>query len=225
MSRQPDGEYIEETARYYEMRAREYEDLYYRPESDRREELGLLARFLEESMRGRRVLEVAAGTGYWTQVIAKTAVSVTGVDSSSAMLEEAKKKHLPTDKVHFVLGDAYALDRVQGDFDAAMVNFWISHVPRGRIADFFDALHARVGPGARVVVMDNVNVPGQGGEFVEVNGVDDTFKLRELRDGSKHKVIKNYLERPALEALFARHDEFEYHSGRYYYWLRYRAAA
>lgn len=212
--------HIEETERYYELRAGEYEGLYYRS-SERRDELQAVEAFLAGILRDRHVLEIAVGTGYWTEIVARSAASIVAIDRSPAMLVEAGRKAYPRHNVRLEIGDAYVLADVEGDFEAAMVNFWLSHVPRARIATFLDGLHQRLGGGALVFIADNVNVPGEGGELVEVPGCEDTFKLRELADGSRHRVIKNYLERDELEKLFARHDGFEYHCGIYYWWLRY----
>ena len=48
-----------------------------------------------------------------------------------------------------------------------------------------------VGHETIVFVADNVYVPGIGGELVRKSSSADTFKLRELGDGSKHEVLKN----------------------------------
>jgi hypothetical protein len=50
---------------------------------------------------------------------------------------------------------------------------------------------------------DNVFVPGVGGELVARPGVADTFKLRQLADGSRHEVLKNYYEPGQLRELLA----------------------
>jgi len=54
---------------YYSNRASEYERVYDKPE--RQHELEWLRQRVPEILRGRRVLEVACGTGYWTQFIAR----------------------------------------------------------------------------------------------------------------------------------------------------------
>ncbi|HEY6168738.1 MAG TPA: class I SAM-dependent methyltransferase, partial [Verrucomicrobiae bacterium] len=54
-------------AEYYARRAGEYERIYAKPE--RQADLAALRARLAEAFRGRRVLEIACGTGYWTEVI------------------------------------------------------------------------------------------------------------------------------------------------------------
>ena len=47
---------------------------------------------MKRTLRGRRVLEVACGTGYWTRYAAETAAHVTGVDAAPNMLAVARAK-------------------------------------------------------------------------------------------------------------------------------------
>ena len=49
---------------YYRRRAGEYEEIYEWRDPHRQEEQELIGDAIIESMRGRRVLEVACGTGY-----------------------------------------------------------------------------------------------------------------------------------------------------------------
>ncbi len=65
-------------ADYYRHRAGEYDAVYRKPE--RQHDLARLRTLVPEATAGRRVLEIAAGTGYWTQVIATSAASVTATD-------------------------------------------------------------------------------------------------------------------------------------------------
>ena len=59
---------------YYARRALEYERVYERPE--RQTDLRNLEQVTAEAFPGLRVLEVACGTGYWTQFAARSAASI-----------------------------------------------------------------------------------------------------------------------------------------------------
>ena len=59
---------------YYAARAREYERIYARP--DRQADLRKLEKLIPDALRARSVLEIACGTGYWTQHLARTAKGV-----------------------------------------------------------------------------------------------------------------------------------------------------
>src|SRR5919202_5925225 len=129
--------------RYYDQRAPEYEQIYVPRDRQHGFELGELARHLRDALRGRTVLEVACGTGYWTACAAGVAKAVTATDASLAMLTHAREKTLPRN-VTLLVGDAYDLRRVPGEFDAALAMFWLSHVPRARLRAFLDGLNARL---------------------------------------------------------------------------------
>jgi ubiquinone/menaquinone biosynthesis C-methylase UbiE len=184
---------IDEAAlrRYYDRRAGEYESIYRPRDELHGHELGELSRELRDAVRDRSVIEVACGTGFWTAAAASVAREVTATDASLPMLAQARGK-VTAPNVRFVEADAYALDAVGGRYDAAFAMFWLSHVSRTRLRPFLRGLHRRLAPGAVVFLADNVHVPGLGGELTPPDEAADTFKLRTLADGSRHRVLKNY---------------------------------
>jgi ubiquinone/menaquinone biosynthesis C-methylase UbiE len=213
---------IDDIQEYYNQRARIYEEIYRRDDPVRQAELAAVAGYLAENLEDRRVLEIACGTGYWSERIARVVQHLTGIDRSAEMLEIAAAKALPVEKVHFVEGDAFALQEVDGEFDAALAVFWLSHLPKARIATFLEGMHRRIGPGARVVMADNMFNDGLGGEIIRPEGSEDTYKIRELPDGSRHQIVKNYYEEIDLREIFEPHgDDLEITIGRCYWWVSY----
>lgn len=210
---------------YYDRRAGEYEEIYGRDDPVRQAELAAIGDALREAVAGRRVLEVACGTGYWTPGIAEVAQRMLGIDTSADVLAVARQKPLPAGKVEFRLGDAYALHELPGGFDASVAIFWLSHVPKARMGEFLEGFHERLEAGAVVLLADNVYIPGVGGELVTQAGSDDTFKLRTLSDGSRHEIVKNYYDEGQLRALLRPWaSKLEIHMGRCYWWLSYTSA-
>jgi SAM-dependent methyltransferase len=176
---------------YYERRAGEYEQIYAKPE--RQKDLELLRKSIPERLRGRRVLEVACGTGYWTALVAPLAASVVAVDMAEEPMAIARGKGL---KVRFEKADAYRLPETLGRFDAALAVFWWSHVPRRRIAEFLASLHARLEPGARVLLMDNRYVEGSSTPVAEVDADGDSYQMR-----GADRVLKNFPSEAELRGL------------------------
>jgi demethylmenaquinone methyltransferase/2-methoxy-6-polyprenyl-1,4-benzoquinol methylase len=174
---------------YYAARVPEYDRVYEKPE--RQQELRLLERWVPTVFAGRRVLEVAAGTGYWTRFIAPQTVSLLASDATEQALAVAKKRVISR-KVGFALADAYALPGELGRFEAAFAGFWISHVPRSRLGEFFSSLHARLEPGAKVLLLDNRFVAGSNHPISDVDAEGNTYQMRRLQNGSVHKVLKNF---------------------------------
>jgi len=209
---------------YYERRAREYDQMWQRDEPQRRAEQSTIAEALKGCLKNQHVLEVACGTGFWTGFAAEVAARVCGIDASPEMLALARSKRFPLGRVEFRLGDAYALEKVSGDFNAGLANFWFSHIPKTRIQEFLAGFHRRIGPGAAVFMADNVYLPGVGGRLIEHPGLEDTYKLRELADGSQHRILKNYYDAEALQRILGPlSTDLEIHIGECFWWVRYRA--
>jgi protein-L-isoaspartate O-methyltransferase len=206
-----------ELIEYYRRRAGEYEAIFAKPE--RQSDLLTLKKKLADLLKRARVLEVACGTGYWTTVIASAADSVTATDVAEEPMNIARAKPYPKKNASFVEADAYALPQSLGRFDAAFAGFWWSHVPRERIAEFTASLHARLEPGARVVMFDNLYVDGNSTPIVETDAAGNTYQLRELADGSRFRVLKNYPTRDELRALF---PGIHYRALQYYWLAEYK---
>jgi demethylmenaquinone methyltransferase/2-methoxy-6-polyprenyl-1,4-benzoquinol methylase len=185
---------------YYAARAPYYDAVYLKPE--RRADIAFLSRHLPERLAGRSVLEVACGTGFWTQHIAPGAGAMTATDGTAEPLGFARLRPGTADVV-FRQCDAYALPADLGEFDAAFAGLWFSHVPVQARAAFLDGLHARLKPGARVVMIDNHEAQLADFPIAEVDAEGNTWQQRMLRDGSSHRVLKNFPGEAALRALLA----------------------
>src|SRR5512139_2371072 len=90
---------------YYAKRAAEYERIYDRPE--RREDLRRLRDFVERTFAGAHVFEVACGTGYWTEVAARSSAAIVATDINEEVLAIARLKPIDTRRTMIVRADAY----------------------------------------------------------------------------------------------------------------------
>ena len=190
---------------YYARRAGEYEQIYAKPE--RQPDLEFLRKKIPQRLRGRRVLEVACGTGYWSALVAPVAASLVATDLAEEPMAIARGKGL---KVRFEKADAYRLPETLGRFDAALAVFWWSHVPRRRIPEFLASLHARLEPGARVLLMDNRYVEGSSTPVAEVDADGDSYQQR-----GSDRVLKNF---PSEAELRLSLPDVSYEALEYY-WL------
>lgn len=175
---------------YYRRRAGEYERVYAKPE--RQEDLARLRGVVEDAFRGRDILEVSCGTGYWTEALARGARSVVACDLSPEVLEIARAKNWESTPVEFVLGDSYALPDFGRRFSAAFAGFWWSHIPKRRIRAFLTGLHTRLNRGATVMFIDNRYVEGSSTPICRIDEEGNTYQQRRLEDGSVHEVLKNF---------------------------------
>lgn len=185
---------------YYASRAPYYDAVYLKPERAR--DIAFLADYLPAAFAGRSVLEVACGTGYWTQHLARTAARLVAVDAGPEPLAFARlRPH--AERVTFRLQDAYTLPADLGEFDAAFAGLWFSHVPVERRAEFLRSLHARLRPRAKVIFIDNSEVQCREWPIVETDARGNTYQRRQLRDGSVHRVLKNFPAEDELRRLLS----------------------
>ena len=205
-------------ADYYARRASEYEQVYFKPE--RQADIRALEASLAEPFAGRRVLEVACGTGWWTPHGAARAAHWLATDVNPETMAVAQAKPMPP-SVEFRRVDAYTLEGPQPDerFDAAFAGFWWSHVPLARLAGWLAALHARLEPGARVLVCDNRFVEGSNIALSRRDAEGNTYQQRTLADGSSHEVLKNFSTRDEAFALLSPRARNPRWTEFAYYWL------
>jgi SAM-dependent methyltransferase len=185
--------------RYYSKRAPEYDSIYGKPE--RGKDLLTLERMVSSQLAGLDVLEIACGTGYWTQRIGGAANSVLATDASARMLELAGRRAKPDRRVQFQEADAFALELdSERRFNGCFAGFWWSHVPRSRWTSFLSGLHERLEPGARCIFVDNRFVEGESTPIAHLDEAGDTYQDRQLLNGSTYRVLKNF---PQFDELHA----------------------
>jgi demethylmenaquinone methyltransferase/2-methoxy-6-polyprenyl-1,4-benzoquinol methylase len=175
---------------YYARRAAMYEQVYDKPE--RQHELEWLRHRVPEIFRGRTVLEVACGTGYWTQFIAREAARVHACDINEAVLEIAREKPIPAGRVSFFKADAVTLEGAPAGCDAAFAGFWWSHVKKSDLSKFVANLSAKLAPGAVVAILDNRYAEGSSTAISRRDAEGNTYQMRPLPNGEEYEVLKNF---------------------------------
>jgi SAM-dependent methyltransferase len=189
---------MSELGDYYRKRAGEYDAVYEKPE--RQEDLARLRALLPPLVSGRSVLEVAAGTGYWTKALATTARSVVATDLNDETLAVARTRSYGPADVRFQTADAYDLGAVEGRFDAIFAGFFWSHVLRADVRRFAQGLLDRVEPGGVVILADNRYVEGSNYPITRTTAAGDTYQNRQLSDGRTFEVLKNFPTREQFTA-------------------------
>lgn len=209
---------------YYAKRAAYYERVYHKPE--RQSDLRAMEAWLSTAMGGRRVLEVACGTGWWTPHGARDCVHWLATDVNPETIAIAQDKPLPAGKVEFAVVDAYTLDGLDGRrFSAAFAGCWWSHIPLARLSPWLALLHSKLGAGARVVMLDNSFVQTSNQPISRRDNEGNTYQMRTLDDGSEHEVLKNFPTREeAFAAIGERAIEREWVAFDHYWVLSYRLA-
>ncbi|MEU4623401.1 class I SAM-dependent methyltransferase [Actinoplanes sp. NPDC023801] len=173
---------------YYRRRAGEYDETAYGDVATARERI---ARLVAGMRPAGDVLEIACGTGLWTEALATWAGTLTAVDAAPETVEIARSR-VRSANVEFVVGDVFSWTPGTR-FDVVFFSAWLSHVPVGRFDGFWRALEGFLAPGGRVLFID---------EHADVRGketfVADGIVERRLRDGSTFRVVKHFLEPDSL---------------------------
>ncbi len=209
-----------EMKEYYAARAKEYDKIYTKPE--RQQDLRAIEHWLPSKFAQCDVLEVAAGTGYWTQFIAPAARRLVALDASQETLSIAQTRSGCT-AVDWVVGDAYDMSLGEQKFDAVFAGFWFSHIPLEKLSASLSDLNRFLKPGARVIFLDNLYVEGNSTPLSDRDAAGNTYQTRPLADGSTHKVLKNYpTELELSDRVSSFSKQFSYTTWQYYWAFDYR---
>ena len=207
---------------YYAARAKEYDKIYSKPE--RQADLRLIETWLPQNYIGKHVLEIAAGTGYWTQFIAPVAASLVALDASAETFEVARNR-VSEKHVQWLIGDAYEIPMPDPLFDASFAGFWFSHVPKSRRREFLIGLNRVLQKGAKVIFLDNSYVQGSSTPLTETDDEGNTYQHRTLADGSLHSVLKNFpTEYELIESIDGLGAHPAYRTWQYFWAFEYEVA-
>lgn len=176
---------------YYAARAKEYDNIYLKPE--RQEDLRAIEAWLPHKYTDLSVIEIAAGTGYWTQFLIQTVRSLVALDAADETFKVARSRLVNSaDQVQWVIDDAYAIPHPVHPYEAAFAGFWFSHVPIARQREFLLGLHQVLIPDAKVVLLDNLYVEGSSTPISEIDVDGNSYQMRALTDGTHYSVLKNF---------------------------------
>jgi len=183
---------------YYEARAAEYDDWYLRrgryahgPIHDAawNAELDAAGRWLDGLPLGGRIVELAAGTGWWSPLLAGKG-ELWLSDAAEAPLERARERLLAHGlRAHLHVRDAWA--EPEGEPAGALfAGFWLSHVERGQTMAFLDLAARWLAPGGRIALIDSLPDPQSGATDHDPPAEDRS--VRRLADGRSFEIVKVY---------------------------------
>ena len=192
-----------EMIEYYEARAPEYDDWYLRrgryahgPIHDAAwdAELDAAGRWLDGLPMTGEIVELAAGTGWWSPLLAAKGVASL-YDASEPPLARARERLVAHGlRAHLHVRDAWAApDR---PVDALFTGFWLSHVSAERLVAFLTVARSWLKPGGLYAFIDSLDDP-QSGTSDRVAPVDE-IQRRRLADGREFRVVKAYHAPDAL---------------------------
>ena len=190
---------------YYEARAPEYDDWYLRRGRYERgpihdaawnAELDAAGRWLDALPIRGEIVELAAGTGWWSPLLASKG-ELSLYDANAAPLERARERLVAHGlRAHLHVRDAWAEPDRQ--VDAVFAGFWLSHVPRARLGAFLRSSARWLKPGGRFAFIDSLPDP-QSSAADHPTPADDV-SVRRLDDGREFTIVKVYYTPAELAA-------------------------
>jgi 2-polyprenyl-3-methyl-5-hydroxy-6-metoxy-1,4-benzoquinol methylase len=205
---------------YYKERAKEYEQVYQKPE--RQDDIHSVTSILQEEFLKKEVFEIACGTGFWTERIAQTATSVLATDINETVLEVARQKKYSPAKVAFERADIFNYCS-ENKYESLFGGFIWSHVPLQRIDKFLRILNSFTSPNGTIVLMDNNFVQGSNSPITYTDECENTFQTRRLEDGTMHLILKNFpTENFLREKLADMAIDIQYIKLKYFWILCYK---
>ena len=182
---------------YYEARAPEYDDWYLRrgryergPVHDAawNAELDMAGRWLDELPLAGEIVELAAGTGWWSPLLASKGV-LSLYDGAAAPLERARERLVAHGlRAHLHVRDAWA--EPDRPVDAVFTGFWLSHVPRQRLDGFLGVVRRWLRPGGTFAFIDSLGDPQSSA--VDHPPPAGDRSIRRLDDGREFTIVKVY---------------------------------
>ena len=138
-----------------------------------------------EQVAGQRVLDVACGAGYGTNILAQVAAEATGLDIDAAAVRKAKRKYRRSN-IKFVAGDCYDMPFEAGSFDVVVANEMIEHIDDHD--RFIDEVKRVLRPGGSLLV-STPNKPVYN-RYKEPN----VFHVSEMDIPEFHDLLEHYFE-------------------------------
>ncbi len=194
---------------YYEARAPEYDDWYLRRGRYARGPIHDAAWNVELDMAGRwldalpirgEIVELAAGTGWWSPLLASRG-ELSLYDAASAPLERARDRLVAHGlRAHLHVRDAWAEPDRQ--VDVVFAGFWLSHVPRARLDAFLGVVRRWLKPGGSFAFIDSQFDPQSSA--ADHPAPSDDLSVRLLDDGRAFTIVKVYYEPAELKSALRR---------------------
>ena len=188
---------LQEQIRYYRERTPEYDEWFFRrgrydrgPEQTRLwfEEVEEVRRALNAAGPAGHVLELACGTGLWTERLVPRAARLTAVDSSPEAIE-LNRRRVGSDRVEYQLANLFEW-HPDARYDFVFFGFWLSHVPPSRFIPFWHLVRGCLAPGGSVFFVDSRHHPAATAQDQASADPAAVRTRRRLNDGREFDIVK-----------------------------------
>jgi SAM-dependent methyltransferase len=145
-----------------------------------------------------RVLDLACGTGIWSERLLPFASQFTALDGSSEMLA-INAARLRSSKVRYIEADVFEWQTSE-QFDTVFFGFWLSHLPPERFVAFWQFVRSCLAPGGRVFFVDSRRDQASTAVDHRLPEPDATVLRRRLNDGREFQIYKVFFNPADLTA-------------------------
>lgn len=192
---------IQQQIEYYRARAGEYDEWFYRQgRYDRGEqfnarwfnEVDILKSALHQLGKFNSILELASGTGIWTQELLGIGDKITAIDASQEVIEINRYK-LNSPKVEYRQVDLFAWE-TNAEYDLVFFSFWLSHVPPELIDVFLQKVYKSVRVGGKVFIIDSRFEPTSTANNHTLKDDGNVYISRKLNDGQEYQIVKVFYQ-------------------------------
>ena len=202
---------IQQQIEYYRARAREYDDWFYRQgRYDRGLELNdrwfaevaVIQRALHQLGPFDQILELACGTGLWTQELLQVGRRITAIDASPEMIA-INQQRLRAPNVQYQQNDLFGWEPDR-EYDLVFLGFWLSHVPPERLDSFLDKVRRSVQVAGQIFVVDSLFEGTSTANNHVLVEKGKNWQIRRLNDGREFQVVKVFYDPEELAGKLAR---------------------
>jgi SAM-dependent methyltransferase len=183
-------------AKYYALLGEAVEDKYLEPDMD--EDIDDMSIHLGTLLAGHTVLELGCGTGFWTEVVAESALSVTALDINANLVDIARERGMAEEKVSFRVADALDLPEDIGKYTAVLVSFLWSHLNKKEQEQLLATLKKHLGKDVLLVLLDDSFVEGFSETIARTDADGTTYEILTTPEGERIEVPKSYQSDSAL---------------------------
>ncbi|MGL5076199.1 MAG: class I SAM-dependent methyltransferase [Waterburya sp.] len=196
---------LQEQVQYYRDRASEYDQWFFRQgrydrgENHRQQwflEVSQVEAALRNTIPAGDILELACGTGLWTQHLATLATHLTAVDASPEVIA-LNQQRVTSASVEYIVADLFNWTPNR-QFDFIFFGFWLSHVPREKFVPFWQMVKKALKPDGRVFFVDSLfTQESTARNHAALN--QQGYSERKLNDGRTYHVVKIFYEPAKLQ--------------------------
>ncbi len=197
---------------YYRARAGEYDEWFYRKgrydhgdvlNQQWFDEAQAIMQRLTTLSPVNTILELACGTGIWTEQLLKIGQHVTAIDAAPEVIAINRQK-LDADNITYIQADLFQWEP-EYQYDLVFFSFWLSHVPADQLDGFLAKVARATRPGGHLFIVDSQRTASSTAQDHVAYELDNPRHVRKLNDGREFEIYKIFYSPDELQAHLATH--------------------